>query len=98
MIFRACVQLVGDFYTKQKLLFKNHSISFIFGFQEHQKCVFKASEAIMQTLPLVPTMVVPTISTYIRNKILAHIFLTTCHRPDNGRVKLVCGASGSFLL
>ena len=29
-------------YTKQKLL-KYYSISFIFAFQEHQKCIFKAS-------------------------------------------------------
>ena len=31
------------FYAKQKLFLRNYSISFIFAFQEHQKCIFKAS-------------------------------------------------------
>ena len=31
------------FYAKQKLFLINYSISFIFAFQEHQKCIFKAS-------------------------------------------------------
>ena len=44
----------------------------MFAFQEHQKCVFKASgEAKMQTSSPVPTMVAPIINTYIENKILA---------------------------
>ena len=30
-------------YVKQKLFLRNYSISFIFAFQEHQKCIFKAS-------------------------------------------------------
>ena len=30
-------------YAKQKLFLRNYSISFIFAFQEHQKCIFKAS-------------------------------------------------------
>ena len=60
---------------------KNYSISFIFAFQGHQKCVFKVSgEAKMQTFPLLPTMVVHTISNYIENKTLAPNFLKTCSR------------------
>ena len=31
------------FYAKQKLFSRNYSIFFIFAFQEHQKCIFKAS-------------------------------------------------------
>ena len=31
------------FYAKQKLFSRKYSISFIFAFQEHQKCIFKAS-------------------------------------------------------
>ena len=48
---------------KAKII-KNYSISFIFGFQEHQKCIFKASGQVkMQTSLPVPTMVAPTINT-----------------------------------
>ena len=60
---------------KAKII-KNYSISFIFAFQEHQKCVFKDSrEAKMQTFPLVPTMVAPTINNYVENKVLAPNFV-----------------------
>ena len=59
-------------------IIKNYPISFIFAFQEHQKCIFKASgEAKMQTSPPVPTMVAPTINTYVENKILAPTFQKT---------------------
>ena len=30
------------FYAKQKLFLRNYSISFIFAFQEHRKCIIKA--------------------------------------------------------
>ena len=57
---------------------KNYSISFIFAFKEHEKCIFKVSgEAKMQTSPPVPTMVAPTINTYVENKILAPTFQKT---------------------
>ena len=57
---------------------KNYSISFIFAFQKHQKCIFKASgEAKMQTSLLVPTMVAPTMNAYVENKILALTFQKT---------------------
>ena len=56
-------------------IIKNYSICFIFAFREHQKCIFKASgEAKLQTSP---TMVTPTINTYVENKILAPIFQKT---------------------
>ena len=60
---------------------KNYSISFIFAFQEYQKCVFKVSgETKMQTFPLLATMVVHTISNYVENKTLAPNFLKTSSR------------------
>ena len=66
------------FIQSKNYFIKNYSISFIFAFQEHQKCIFKASgEAKMQTSPPVPTMVTPTINTYVENKILAPTFLKT---------------------
>ena len=70
-------------FIKSKNYFvKNYSISFIFALQQHQKCVFKASgEAKMQTFPLVPTMVAPTINNYVETKILAPNFLKTRSRP-----------------
>ena len=70
------------FIQSKSYFLKNYSISFIFAFQEHQKCVFKASgEAKMQTFPPVPAMVAPTISTYVNNKILAPTFLKTRSGP-----------------
>ena len=53
-----------SFIQSTNYFLKNHSISFIFAFQGHQKCVFKVSgEAKMQTFPLTPTTVAPTINT-----------------------------------
>ena len=44
IIFEAQVMpFPPHFYVKQKLFLRNYSISFIFAFQEHQKCIFKAS-------------------------------------------------------
>ena len=44
IIFEAQVMpFPPHFYAKQKLFLRNYSISFIFAFQEHQKCIFKAS-------------------------------------------------------
>ena len=44
IIFEAQVMsFPPHFYAKQKLFLRNYSISFIFVFQEHQKCIFKAS-------------------------------------------------------
>ena len=90
MILRTCV--LGEpanhtpspffllFSLYKAKIIKNYSISFIFAFQEHQKCIFKASgEAKMQTSPPVPTMVAPTINTYVENKILAPTFQKTCN-------------------
>ena len=57
---------------------KNYSVSFIFVFQEPQKCIFTdPGETKMQTSPPVPTMVAPTINTYVENKILAPTFQKT---------------------
>ena len=51
---------------------------FTFAFQEHQLCIFKASEeAKMQNSHPVLIMVVPTINTYVENKILAPTFQKT---------------------
>ena len=62
---------------KAKII-KNYSISFIFVFQEHPKCVSKTSgKAKMQISPPVATMVAPTINTYVENKILAPTFQKT---------------------
>ena len=33
----------SHFYAKQKLFLNYYSISFIFAFQKHQKCIFKTS-------------------------------------------------------
>ena len=56
--------LPPTFIQSDNCFIKNYSISFIFAFQEHQKCVFKASrEAKMQTFPPMSTMVAPTINT-----------------------------------
>ena len=64
---------------KAKII-KNYSISFIFAFQEHQKCIFVASgEAKIQTSPPMPIMVAPTINAYVENKILAPTFQKTCN-------------------
>ena len=69
------------FIQSKNYFIKNYSISFIFAFQEHQKCVFKDSgEAKMQTFPLVPTVVAPTINNYVENKVLAPNFLKTRSR------------------
>ena len=44
IIFEARVMpFPPHFYAKQKLFSRNYSIFFIFAFQEHQKCIFKAS-------------------------------------------------------
>ena len=44
IIFEAQFMLFPPhFYGKQKLFLRNYSISFIFAFQEHQKCIFEAS-------------------------------------------------------
>ena len=44
IIFEAQVMpFPPHFYAKQKLFLRNYPISFIFAFQEHQKCIFKAS-------------------------------------------------------
>ena len=44
IIFEAQVMpFPPHFYAKQKLFLRNYSISFIFAFQEHQKCIFKVS-------------------------------------------------------
>ena len=44
IIFEARVMPVPHhFYAKQKLFSGNHSVFFIFAFQEHQKCIIKAS-------------------------------------------------------
>ena len=44
IIFEAQVMpFLPHFYAKQKLFFRNYSISFMFTFQEYQKCIFKAS-------------------------------------------------------
>ena len=44
IIFEALVMTSPPhFHAKQKLFLRNYSISFIFAFQEHQKCIFKAS-------------------------------------------------------
>ena len=68
--------------TFTQFFVKNNSISFIFSFQEQQKCVFKViGEAKMQVFPPVPTMVAPTISTYVNNKILVPTLLKTCSGP-----------------
>ena len=67
-------------YLYKAKIIKNYSISFIFAFQEHQKCIFKASgEAKMQTSPPVPTMVASTRNTYVENKMLAPTFQKTCN-------------------
>ena len=69
------------FIQSKNYFIKNHFISFVFAFQEQQKCVFKASgEAKMQTFPLVPTMVAPTINNYVENKILAPNLIKTCSK------------------
>ena len=66
------------FKQSRNYFIKNYSISFIFAFQEHQKCVFKDSgEAKMQTFPLVPIVVAPTINNYVENKVLAPNFVKT---------------------
>ena len=88
MILRACV--LGEPANHGPLTFfllpllykpkiiKGYSISSIFAFQEHQKCIFKASgEAKMKTFPPVLTMVPSTINTYVGNKILAPTFQKT---------------------
>ena len=70
------------FNAEQKSFFFKLFNFFIFAFQEHRKCVFKASgEAKMQTFPPVPIMVAPTISTYVKNNILAPTFLKTRSGP-----------------
>ena len=44
IIFEAqVIPFPPHFYAKQKLFLRNYPISFIFAFQEHQKCIFKAS-------------------------------------------------------
>ena len=51
--------------------------------------VFMASgKAIMQTFPLVPTMVAPTISTYVNNKILTPTFFTWLIPSHNFSLKI----------
>ena len=88
MILRTCV--LGEpanhtpspffllFYLYKAKIIKNYSICFIFAFQEHQKCIFKASgEGKMQTSPPVPNMVAPTINTYVENKTLVPTFQKT---------------------
>ena len=71
----------------------------LFAFQEHQKCIFKVSgEAKMQNSPLVPTMVAPTINTYVENKFWLLLFKKHTRVSDIDKVKFVCSASDSFLL
>ena len=73
IIFEALVMpFPPHVYAKQKLFLRNYSISFIFAFQEHQKCIFRPfRKAKMQIFSLAPTMVAPTRKTYINNEFLA---------------------------
>ena len=52
----------------------------------------------MQNSPLVPTMVAPTINTYVENKFWLLLFKKHARVSDIDKVKFVCSAPGSFLL